>query len=264
MSLHAPQYDTAALPYKVAVLCYLWDERDRLLMLHRRKLPNVDMYSPVGGKLEISRGESPHECAVREVHEETGLRLGDDEMRLFGMVSERAYQGEMHWLIFLFECVRRVRPEEVTHVDFDEGRLEWVAEGDVEGLPIPPTDRHVLWRLLASHEQGDQRHRSRQRPPAPAGQQVARTRGRSRRRGLRCIRCGRVAGDRQRHALGESGRCRRLGAATQRVAAQLPALPAAGQVAVVLEATQQEAGFVGQQLAVHQGGKVLAVLMAHG
>ncbi|MFZ4466310.1 MAG: NUDIX hydrolase [Phycisphaerales bacterium] len=154
MNLHAPQYDTAALPYKVAVLCYLWDADDRLLMLHRRKLPNIDMYSPVGGKLEISRGESPHECAVREVHEETGLRVGDDEMRLFGMVSERAYQGEMHWLIFLFECTRRVRPEEVTHVDFDEGRLEWVPEAEVEGLPIPPTDRHILWPLARTHRGG--------------------------------------------------------------------------------------------------------------
>ena len=108
MNLHAPQYDTAALPYKVAVLCYLWDADGRLLMLHRRKPPNVDMYSPVGGKLEISRGESLHECAVREVHEETGLRLADDEMRLLGMVSERAYQGEMHWLIFFMVSARQI------------------------------------------------------------------------------------------------------------------------------------------------------------
>ena len=91
MNLHAPQYDTANLPYKVAVLCYLWDADDRLLMLHRRKPPNVDMYSPVGGKLEISRGESPHECAVREVHEETGLRLGEAEVR--AMVQKQGKAG---------------------------------------------------------------------------------------------------------------------------------------------------------------------------
>ena len=56
-------------------------------MLHRKKQPNVDMYSPVGGKLEISRGESPHECAIRELHEETGLALPEEDMRMFGMVS---------------------------------------------------------------------------------------------------------------------------------------------------------------------------------
>ena len=154
MNLHAPQYDTAALPYKVAVLCYLWDADGRLLMLHRRKPPNVDMYSPVGGKLEISRGESPHECAVREVHEETGLRLADDEMRLLGMVSERAYQGEMHWLIFLFECVRPVAHAEIAHAEFDEGRLEWVPFEQVGTKNIPWTDREILWPAVRKHRGG--------------------------------------------------------------------------------------------------------------
>ena len=154
MNLHAPQYDTASLPYKVAVLCYLWDVQGRILLLHRRKVPNVDMYSPVGGKVEISRGESPHECSVREVEEETGLVLRQDEMRLFGMVSERAYQGEMHWLIFLFECTRAVRPDEIAHSDFDEGRLEWVHGDDVEKLPIPPTDREILWPQVRAHRGG--------------------------------------------------------------------------------------------------------------
>jgi 8-oxo-dGTP diphosphatase len=135
----------------VAVLCYLWDADGRILMLHRKKLPNVDMYSPVGGKVEISRGESPHECSVREVEEETGLVLRQDEMRLFGMVSERAYQGEMHWLIFLFECTR---PDEIAHSDFDEGRLEWVRGDDVEKLPIPPTDREILWPQVRAHRGG--------------------------------------------------------------------------------------------------------------
>jgi len=154
MTLHDPRYDTAALPYKVAVLCYLWDADGRILMLHRKKLQNVDMYSPVGGKVEISRGESPHECSVREVAEETGLVLRQEEMRMFGMVSERAYQGEMHWLIFLFECTRAVRPEEIAHSDFDEGRLEWVHGDDVERLPIPPTDRAILWPQVRAHRGG--------------------------------------------------------------------------------------------------------------
>jgi 8-oxo-dGTP diphosphatase len=112
------------------------------------------MYSPVGGKLEISRGESPHECAVREVHEETGLRLGEAEVRLLGMVSERAYQGQMHWLIFLFECVRPVGHAEIPLREFDEGRLEWVAAADVERLPIPATDRDIMWPLVTAHRGG--------------------------------------------------------------------------------------------------------------
>jgi 8-oxo-dGTP diphosphatase len=75
-------------------------------------------------------------------------------MRLFGMVSERAYQGEMHWLIFLFECTRPVRPDEIAHSEFDEGRLEWIPEADVEKLPIPITDREIMWRQVQKHRNG--------------------------------------------------------------------------------------------------------------
>ncbi|MCP4067415.1 MAG: hypothetical protein GY741_03955, partial [Phycisphaeraceae bacterium] len=52
------RYEPSGLPYRIAVLCYLWTEDDRLLMLHRRKHPNPDMYSPIGGKMEISLGET--------------------------------------------------------------------------------------------------------------------------------------------------------------------------------------------------------------
>lgn len=153
-SLHAPQYDTQALPYKVAVLVYVRDADGRVLMLHRRKPPNAGMYSPVGGKLEISRGESPHECAVREVLEETGLVVAPDQVHLCGIVSERAYQGAMHWLIFLFRVARPVRPEEIPVMEFDEGRLEWVPESQVETLAIPRTDKEIMWPCVRRHGEG--------------------------------------------------------------------------------------------------------------
>jgi hypothetical protein len=47
----------------------------------------------------------------------------------------------------------------------------------------------------------------------------------------------------------------------QHVAAQLPALPAAGQVGVVLETAQQKARLVGRQVAVHQGGQLLEIMI---
>jgi 8-oxo-dGTP diphosphatase len=138
-------YDARALPYKIAVLCYLYDEEGRLLLLHRRKPPNRDMYSPIGGKLEIAEGEGPHDCALREIREEASVTLGPDEIRMIAIVSERAYQGEEHWLIFLFEATRPIRRDEIPHSEFDEGRLEWHRVEDVEKLPIPATDREVMW-----------------------------------------------------------------------------------------------------------------------
>jgi 8-oxo-dGTP diphosphatase len=142
------------LPYKIAVLCYLYDREGRVLMLHRRKMPNAGMYSPIGGKLEIAIGEGPHQCALREIHEEAGLMLAQDDVRLCGIVSERAYQGESHWLIFLFEVTRPIDHAEVAAMDFDEGVMEWVRVQDVAALDIPLTDRQVMWPNVQAHRGG--------------------------------------------------------------------------------------------------------------
>jgi 8-oxo-dGTP diphosphatase len=142
------------LPYKIAVLCYLYDEDGCLLLLHRNKAPNAGMYSPIGGKLEMAEGEGPHECAVREIYEEAGLRVPPEDVRLCGIVSERGYEGQTHWMIFLFELQRAVRREEVREMHFNEGRLEWVATGKVHELPIPETDQKFMWPLVKSHRGG--------------------------------------------------------------------------------------------------------------
>ena len=149
-----PAIDHRDLPYRIAVLCYLRDEEGRVLMLHRRKPPNRDMYSPIGGKLEVAEGEGPHQCALREIREEAGLVLDDDEVRLVGVVSETAYQRETHWLMFLFEVVRPVAHDEIAAMEFDEGRLEWVEEDRVERLDIPETDRTVMWPNVRRHRGG--------------------------------------------------------------------------------------------------------------
>jgi len=142
------------LPYKIAVLCYLYDERGRVLLLHRRKMPNAGMYSPIGGKLETTRGEGPHECALREIREEAGLTLRPDELRLTGIVSERAYEGQSHWLIFLFEVTRSISPREIAWEEFDEGTLEWLHPDEVRALPIPQTDRQIMWPNVQAHRGG--------------------------------------------------------------------------------------------------------------
>lgn len=136
---------TPVLPYKIAVLCYLFDDRGRLLLLHRRKPPNRDLYSPVGGKLDQGSGESPAACAVREIQEETGLKVLPQNLHLTGIVSESGFDDQMHWLMFLYEVTHPVRVEGST---FDEGRLEWHEPAALAGLPIPDTDRQVIWPLF--------------------------------------------------------------------------------------------------------------------
>jgi len=132
------------MPYTIAVLCYLFDADQRLLMLHRRRPPNVDLYSPIGGKLNQESGESPGACAVREIREEANIDVSHSDLRLAGVVSETAYQGT-HWLMFLYEVTR---PVQVNPTTFREGRLEWHSRDEIAQLPIPQTDRQVIWPLF--------------------------------------------------------------------------------------------------------------------
>ena len=146
--------DSTPLPYKLAVLCYLYDDAGRVLLLHRRKNPNAGMHSPIGGKLDLATGEGPHECALREIREEAGIDMDPADIRLTGIVSERGYEGETHWLIFCFEVTRTIDPAEIELMDFNEGVLEWHALTEVENLEIPYTDRHIMWPLVQTHRGG--------------------------------------------------------------------------------------------------------------
>src|SRR5690606_11526303 len=97
---------------------------------------------PIGGKLDVDSGESPTACAVREVHEETGLFIRPDELHLTGIVSESGFDDAIHCLMFLYEVTR---PVSVSRTSFEEGRLEWHDPQAMDHLPIPQTDQRVIW-----------------------------------------------------------------------------------------------------------------------
>lgn len=136
---------TTSLPYKIAALCYLFDEQDNLLLLHRHKEPNFELYSPIGGKLEMAEGESPTACAIREIEEEAGLVVETGNLHLTGIVSEAGFNGQAHWLMYLYEVTH---PVMVEPRHFREGALEWHPRDAVDQLPLPETDRQVIWPLF--------------------------------------------------------------------------------------------------------------------
>lgn len=133
------------LPHRIAVLCDLRDEQGRVLLLRRTRPPNQGLYSPIGGKLHTEVGESPAQCAQREIREEAGVEIPLSDLRLAGVVSERGYEGEGHWLMFIY---RATRPVAVAPGPIDEGVLEWKPLEDIPRLPIPRTDREIIWPLL--------------------------------------------------------------------------------------------------------------------
>ncbi|MEI7765875.1 MAG: NUDIX domain-containing protein [Phycisphaerae bacterium] len=143
----APSADTP-LPYKIAVLVYIRNTAGEVLLLHRGKEPNFGLYSPIGGKLEQAIGESPVACAQREAHEEIGIDLPLTDFRLSGIVSETAYNGQTHWLMFCYEVLR---PLDFPPRTMNEGRLEWIALADIIRLTLPDSDRQVIWPQLRKH-----------------------------------------------------------------------------------------------------------------
>ena len=79
------------MEFKISCLLFIRNKEDEVLMIRRRKSPNKGRWSPPGGKLDMTCGESPFECAVREAREETGLLLEDRDLALFGYVRLRFY-----------------------------------------------------------------------------------------------------------------------------------------------------------------------------
>ena len=134
-----------SLPYRIACLCDLRDSQGRILLLRRLKAPNQGLCSPIGGKLHVDEGESPAQCAQREIMEEAGLDIPIERIHLIGLVSEAAFEGRGHWLMFVY---RVLGPVEVTAHDIREGRLDWFRPDELEGLPLPDTDRRIIWPLM--------------------------------------------------------------------------------------------------------------------
>lgn len=125
---------------KLTTLCYI-EKDDSYLMLHRVKKENDenhDKWIGVGGKFEA--GESPEECLLREVKEETGLTL--TKYRFRGIVTfVSAEWGTEYMHLFTADAY------EGTLRECDEGELVWVKKSEIENLKIWEGDR-VFLRLL--------------------------------------------------------------------------------------------------------------------
>ena len=125
-----------------STLCYL--EKDgKYLMLHRIKKKNDvnhDKWIGVGGKFEAA--ESPEECALREVMEETGYHM--DGWRYRGVVTFVCEPWPVEYM-HLFTC----DAFSGSQIDCDEGVLEWVPKENITSLPLWQGDKiflKLLWQ----------------------------------------------------------------------------------------------------------------------
>ena len=126
--------------HKLSTLCYI--ERDgKYLMLHRTVKENdinKDKWIGVGGHFE--EDESPEECVLREVKEETGYTLtswryrgivtfvyGEDTVEYMSLYTADGFTGEP--------------------IPCDEGDLEWVDKKEIFQLNLWEGDK-IFFRLL--------------------------------------------------------------------------------------------------------------------
>ncbi|MCI9101978.1 MAG: 8-oxo-dGTP diphosphatase [Lachnospiraceae bacterium] len=125
----------------LSTLCYL--QRDgAYLMLHRtvkKNDVNKDKWIGVGGHFE--EGESPEECLLREVKEETGYTL--TSFRFRGLVTFLSGDGVTEYMSLFTADGFEGEP-----IPCDEGVLEWVPREKIPELNIWEGDK-IFFRLLA-------------------------------------------------------------------------------------------------------------------
>lgn len=125
----------------LTTLCYI-EKDDAYLMLHRiskKDDVNKDKWIGVGGHFED--GESPEECLLREVYEETGLSLTSYAFR--GLVTFVSDEWPTEYM-----CLFTADGFEGELKDCDEGELVWVPKSDITSLNLWEGDKYFLDLLI--------------------------------------------------------------------------------------------------------------------
>ena len=122
---------------KETTLCYIQKD-NKYLLLHRVKKEedvNWDKWIGIGGRIE--EGESPEQCVLREVKEETGLTLTSYNYRGIVYFNSDKYEDEkMH--LFTSDSF------EGELAECDEGVLEWIDRDEMYNLPMWEGDKIFL------------------------------------------------------------------------------------------------------------------------
>ncbi|MFZ5910332.1 MAG: NUDIX hydrolase [Chloroflexota bacterium] len=121
----------------LATLCYL-HQNNHTLMLHRVKKADdihAGKWNGLGGKFEP--GETPEECVIREVREESGLTIRNP--KLAGLLMFPHFKGD-DWYVFTFTATEF----EGELIESSEGHLRWIPDAEVESLNLWESDHIFL------------------------------------------------------------------------------------------------------------------------
>jgi len=119
----------------LATLCYIRHE-NQTLMVYRNKKPNdmhAGKWNGLGGKFEP--GESPEECIIREVREESGLEIRNPHMH--GLLMFPNFKGD-DWYVFVFTAKEFSGK---LMANSPEGNLEWIPDEKLTALNLWESDQ---------------------------------------------------------------------------------------------------------------------------
>ncbi len=122
----------------LATLCYV-RSRGKTLMLHRIKRPNdihLGKWNGLGGK--FNPGETPEECAIREIKEESGLTVTSPVLK--GILTFPGFDGEHDWMVYLFIATKFRGTLQENH----EVYLSWIPNHKLLDLPLWEGDRYFM------------------------------------------------------------------------------------------------------------------------
>lgn len=124
----------------LSTLCYI-EKDDKYLMLHRTKKKNdinKDKWLGIGGKFE--EGESPEECIVREVMEETGLKLNSYQLRTIVTYVSTDWETEYMYVFTSNDFTGDL-------IECNEGDLQWIDKKEVTKLNTWEGDKIFVEKL---------------------------------------------------------------------------------------------------------------------
>ena len=115
---------------KLATLCYIKKDGKTLMMYRNKREGDIHggKWNGLGGKLHVS--ETPEECAIREVKEESGLTIKNPSLR--GILTFPAFKDEEDWYVYVFV----VQEFSGTLVPSEEGELKWIEDEQLRELPL--------------------------------------------------------------------------------------------------------------------------------
>lgn len=118
-----------------STLCYIKKDGKTLLLKRNKKENDVHegKWIGLGGKFESS--ESPEDCVIREVYEESGLKI--ENPRLKAVITFPKFKDNIDWYVFLFEAFDYTGEM----IESNEGDLEWIDDEKIDDLNMWDGDR---------------------------------------------------------------------------------------------------------------------------